>query len=88
MQLQCNCNATAMQLQCNCNATSMQLQCNCNATAMQLQCNLTPIQADNFDFWDKGTEKKKKKKVTARACRTGPEAKKLQKKIIFAFKTV
>ena len=40
---------------------SLPRPCNCNATEMQLQCNLIPIQADNFDFWDKGTEKKKKK---------------------------
>ena len=66
MQLQFNCNATAMQLQCNCNATAMQLQCN---------CNLTLTHADNFDFWDNDSEKEKKKKVTARAFRTGPEAK-------------
>ena len=45
-----------MQLQCNCNATAM------HSTAMQLQCNLVPMQADNFDFRDKGTEKNKKNK--------------------------
>ena len=49
-------------------ATAMQLQCNCNATAMQLQCTLIPIQADNFDFWDKGTEKNKKKKNKISDC--------------------
>ena len=66
MQLQCNCNATAMELQCNCNATAMRLQCDCNATAIQLQCNwfatYSPIQVDNLAFWDKATEKEKKKK--------------------------
>ena len=40
---------------------AMPLECNCNATAMQLQCILIPTQADKFDFWDKGTEKKNKK---------------------------
>ena len=64
--MQFNCYVTAVQLQCN--ATAMQLQCNCNATAMQLQRN-------GYFFEKRLREEEEEEKATARACRTGPEAK-------------
>ena len=57
---------------------AMQLRCNCDATAMQLQCNLTPkynLNRNDIFFEKRLREEEEEEKATARACRTGPEAK-------------
>ena len=73
MHLQCTFSAQAMHLQCTCNAPVVHMQCTCSAPAMQLKCSgiandpeFAFEKPDNFPFWDKDSQKKKKKIATSR----------------------